>query len=433
MSATQSHYSCQDDASINGHDMLEVTQVHPTDDKETETAELGLYISGQDIPVPDGGYGWSYGVYLAYYLSHSTFQGARPLDFALVGGLNFGVCLIVAPLVTVLVRRYNLKVPMLMGTVFLGGGFISASFATQIWHLYLSQGALVGLGLGFTWIPSIAILPQWFSKRRSLANGITSAGSGVGGLLFSLATGPMISNISLAWSLRIIGIITFVMNLIATLLAKDRNAIVRPNQIGFDIELLRRMDVLLLLGWAFISMPGYMVLLYSLSDYALSIGLSQSQADHMTAFMNLGTAIGRPLIGALSDRLGRIEVAGSLTFFCSLWIFAVWIPSSSFAVTVLFSLVCGAIIGVFWPTIAPLSAEVAGLKEVPSLLSLAWLTVLMPTTFSEVAALYLRELNSSRPYLHPQIFSGLSYFVASLFLLQLWRMKRKKAKSVSSE
>ena len=35
-------------------------------------------------------------------------------------------------------------------------------------------------------------------------------------------------------------------------------------------------------------------------------------------------------------------------------------------------------------TVAPLCAEVAGLKEVPSFLSLQWLTAILPTTFAEV-------------------------------------------------
>lgn len=47
---------------------------------------------------------------------------------------------------------------MLIGAVMFGGGYISASFATRIWHLYLSQGTLVGLGVGFIYVPSIAVL-----------------------------------------------------------------------------------------------------------------------------------------------------------------------------------------------------------------------------------------------------------------------------------
>ena len=245
---------------------------------------------------------------------------------------------------------------MLAGVIALAGGFIAASFASKAWHLYLSQGGLVGIGVGFIWIPSIAILSQWFSKKRSLANGITSAGSGFGGVTFSLITGKMIENLSLVWSLRITGIIAFVMTFIAVVLIRDRNKVIQPGQHPFDTELLLRKDVWLLLIWAFISMLGYITLLYSLPDFALSIGLSRAQATDAITFLNLGTAVGRPLIGTLCDHYGRIKVPAFLTLMCGISCFAIWLPANSFGVTVLFALISGAILGVFWvASISPLS------------------------------------------------------------------------------
>lgn len=237
---------------------------------------------------------------------------------------------------------------MLIGAVMFGGGYISASFATRIWHLYLSQGTLVGLGVGFIYVPSIAVLSQWFARRRSLANGISAAGSGIGGLSFSFATGAMIDNLGVAWALRITGICGLVANLLSAIFIRDRNNIIRPKQHPFDASLLRRLDVVLLLLWAFLSMLGYIALLYSLSDFALSIGLSRQRATQVAAFLNMGTAIGRPFIGVASDRLGRFGVATTLTFVCGLACLVIWIPASSFGVTVFFGILSGGILGVFW-------------------------------------------------------------------------------------
>ena len=256
--------------------------------------------------------------------------------------------MLAAPLVTIFARKCGTQIPMATGAALISAGFISASFAHEIWHLFLSQGVLVGFGLGHLTIPSMAILPQWFDKKRSLANGIGSAGSGIGGLIFSFGTQAMIDNISLAWSLRITGIVVGIMNLIAALTIRNRNKAIKPPQRGFDTKLLRRYDVFLLLSWAFISMLGYITLLFSLSDFARSIGLSASQASAVTAFLNLGTAIGRPLIGVASDRYGRLEVAGLMTFVCGMMCFAVWLPARSYGVTIFFAVVVGAILGVFW-------------------------------------------------------------------------------------
>jgi MFS family permease len=59
-------------------------------------------------------------------------------------------------------------------------------------------------------------------------------------------------------------------------------------------------------------MLGYITLLYSLPDFSASIGLSTSQAAAISAYLNLGTALGRPMAGFVSDKLGRIEVAGGV-------------------------------------------------------------------------------------------------------------------------
>ncbi|KAK9322180.1 major facilitator superfamily domain-containing protein [Lipomyces orientalis] len=419
------------------------------DDKSVGVAAIAdILPSGRQAdeivtPPPDGGYGWvcvaacfavncfswgivaSYGIYLSHYLSSGIYPEASSIDFALVGGFNFSMAMLAAPLVTILTRKFGIRFTMTVGVILLSGGFIAASFANRVWHLYLSQGLLVGVGVGFIYIPSMAVLSQWFDKKRSLANGISSGGSGIGGAVFSWATQAMIDHLGLAWALRVTGIITFVANLTAAILMRDRNHHIRPAQLAFDTRLLRRYDVLLLLSWAFISMLGYITLLFSLPDFAMSIGLSRAQATDIVGFLNIGTAVGRPIFGIWSDRYSRIDVAGLLTLICGLCCFAFWLPATTYGLTVFFALVIGGIVGVFWMTIGPVCVEVAGLKELQSLLSLSWTSIILPTTFSEVIALKLRRPDSSREYLYPQIFAGLSYIVASLFVLELRRVKRR--------
>jgi MFS family permease len=288
----------------------------------------------------------SYGVYLSHYLSTSHFPTATPLDYALIGGLIFGCALLFSPLWTILTREIGRRRVMSGGCFLMAAGFVAASFATKPWHLYLSQGAAVGTGMGAIFIPSVQVVPQWFLRRRSLAGGIASAGSGFGGLAFALGTDAMIRELSLAWSLRITGMVCLVANLIGTALIRDRNSQVKPPQLGFAVHLLRRYDCLLLLAWAFTNVLGYIVILYSVSSYAVQIaGLTQAQAGILTAVLNLGTGVGRPAAGLVSDRFGRVLVAAWITLGCAVAVFAIWIPATSFGVLVFFSLVSGAILG----------------------------------------------------------------------------------------
>jgi MFS family permease len=290
----------------------------------------------------------SFGVYLSEYLTSGLFPEAKPIDYGFVGGFNFTFAMLLAPLATYLTRRYGKRSVMLCGSLFQCSGYIAASFSTKIWHLYLAQGVLVGSGIGFLIIPSMAILSQWFSRYRSFANGISSAGSGIGGVAFSWGTASMIRSMGLAWALRTTGLITLAASITATFLIRDRNHHIKPTQLAFDVKLLRRYDVVLLLLWAFISMFGYITLLFSLSDFALSIHLSREQGTDIVGFLNLGTAVGRPIIGIFSDRFSRANTAGVLTLICGLSCFAFWLPATTFGLSVFFSLLCGAILGVFW-------------------------------------------------------------------------------------
>jgi len=95
-------------------------------------------------------------------------------------------------------------------------------------------------------------------------------------------------------------------------------------------------------------MFGYVILLFSLSDFARSIGLGSSQAAAVTALLNLGTAVGRPLVGVMSDRFGRIETAALITFLCFVSVFAIWVPATSYGALIFFAVINGGILGVFW-------------------------------------------------------------------------------------
>lgn len=49
---------------------------------------------------------------------------------------------------------------------------ISSSFATQVWHLIITQGFLYGFGFLIMYYPLLNMLNEWFIQRRGLAYGI---------------------------------------------------------------------------------------------------------------------------------------------------------------------------------------------------------------------------------------------------------------------
>ena len=152
------------------------------------------------------------------------------------------------------------------------------------------------------------------------------------------------------------------------------------SQLAFDTRLFRRPEYLLFQGWGIFSILGYIVLLFSLPDYASEIGLTPAQGSIIGALLNLGQGIGRPVVGIFSDRVGRINIAGALSFLCGVLCFVVWIFAKSFGVLIFFAIVAGTVAGTFWTTVAPVGAEVVGLKELPAGLAMTWLVLVPPAT-----------------------------------------------------
>jgi MFS family permease len=249
-------------------------QSSPAGIVNTEQPPTDVIPAAEPPLAPNGGYGWvcvgcvfcinahtwglnsSYGVFLAYYLANNVFPGATYLEFAFVGSLSIACALLISPVATIFTRKFGTRTTLFTGVAFETASLIGASFASQIWQLFLSQGVCFGFGMGFLFVGSVGIVPQWFTTKRSLANGIATAGSGLGGLIYSLATGAMIPSIGLAWAFRVLGIIACVVNGVCAMLVKDRNKAIGSSQLAFDVQLFKRTEYLLLLGM-YASLPPF--------------------------------------------------------------------------------------------------------------------------------------------------------------------------------
>lgn len=406
------------------------TQVHPT-----------LVTRDDDAAIPpDGGYGWvvvvcqttinamTWGVNSAFavYLSHFTgpdsayFPGTTTLQYSFVGGVSVGVALAISPVASLLNNRYGFRLPMLLGSFIELLAFILASFARTYWELFMTQGILFGLSVGLLFSPSVGIPSQWFTKRRALASGICAGGSGLGGVMFSLSTNAMILNISLQWAYRITAIVVFVSTLTATLctrefLARPTN---RPNVLNslIDHSVVRHAGYPWILAWGIMSLFGYVTLQFSISKYAVSaVGLSQTKASTLAALLSAGMAIGRPGLGFIADRVGRINAAIFFTLVSATFILAIWLPSKSYSPLIVFVLLEGTVAGTFWSSVIPVTAEIVGMNRLAPASNIIWLTMAVPCTFATTLA--LKIVGNSGDYDRLIIFAGLSYVSAGILLI----------------
>jgi MFS family permease len=81
--------------------------------------------------------------------------------------------------------RWGVVVPVVLGGIGLGAGFIAAALAPNIWVFGAAQGVLIGLlGTSATFAPLVADTSQWFDRRRGIALAICMSGNYVAGAVW---------------------------------------------------------------------------------------------------------------------------------------------------------------------------------------------------------------------------------------------------------
>ena len=108
-----------------------------------------------------------------------------------------------------LADRFGVMVPVLVGSVCLGAGFIAAGLAGSLWQFALAQGVLIGfLGCSATFAPLVADTSLWFHRRRGIAVAICASGNYLGGALWP----PVVQHFfdSAGWRATYVGVGAFI-------------------------------------------------------------------------------------------------------------------------------------------------------------------------------------------------------------------------------
>ncbi|CDO93023.1 unnamed protein product [Kluyveromyces dobzhanskii CBS 2104] len=393
------------------------------------------------ISVPDGGYGWvvvfssfifnlctwgaasGYSVYLSYYMSSDEYETGSDLDYAAIGGLSFGVGLFLAPLFNYLLIKTSTKKVLLLGIVVQNVSVLLAAFATKLWQVYLTQGVAISFGLGAICFPNTTIVAPWFRKRRSLALGISAGGSGLGGIIFNLSMQKIIDGKNVRWALISQCIISSVLSTIALILVKTRKEEVEKHSDETSKvvawEMFKYPVVWLLIGWVCFTMLGYVIQLYSLFSFTVSLGYSSKQGSIVSSMICLGAFLGRPTVGLISDIFGPVTTAMFCHLLVGILCYAMWIPCRSYATIICFALFEGMMMGTIWPLLTSIITRLVGLRKLESVYSVIWMFIGACSIVSPVIGLRLKRddvKKGENAYLYTAIYAGAAYLCAALSL-----------------
>ncbi|XP_067946836.1 monocarboxylate transporter 4-like [Watersipora subatra] len=100
--------------------------------------------------------------------------------------LSLQLCLqaLFSPLASAMIINYGVRAVMMVGAGLMALGTLASGFVSDINLLYLTMGALTGIGMSMLSQTAAVTISFYFDKRRGLANGIATTGSGFGFFIF---------------------------------------------------------------------------------------------------------------------------------------------------------------------------------------------------------------------------------------------------------
>jgi MFS family permease len=144
--------------------------------------------------------------------SRSGISAAATLDFLCMGAAAF--------LWGILSDRFGTRIVVLLGSVLLGIGLVTASRATTLIEFQLLFGILIGVAAGSFYAPMMAAASEWLAHRRNLAVALVSAGMGIGTMTVSPIAGLLLGAVDWRTAMLIIGVLAWVLLIPAALLVR---------------------------------------------------------------------------------------------------------------------------------------------------------------------------------------------------------------------
>ncbi|WP_322905330.1 OFA family MFS transporter [Paenibacillus campi] len=230
----------------------------------------------------------------------------------------------------------------LIGTagIVLGIGLMLSSQVSSLLLLYILAGVVVGFADGTAYMTSLSNLIKWFPERKGLISGISVGAYGTGSLLFKYINGALIGSVGVSMAFLYWGIIVLLMIVIGSRLIKEavvseapatdvallsndnahtaQGTIRQPVSTGVTTaiahnytvkEMLKTKQAYLLFIMFFTACMSGLYLIGIVKDIGVQLaGLDLATAANAVAMIAIFNTVGRIILGALSDKVGRLKV-----------------------------------------------------------------------------------------------------------------------------
>lgn len=271
-------------------------------------------------------FGVSYS-FAAFFESFAGAFGATRAEVSLVFGLSGLLYFVLGAFGGMLSDRHGPRLVTGAGMLCIAAALAAGSQASTMTQVVLAYGVLLGVGIALVYTPSIGSVQPWFTRRRGLAAGIASAGIGTGTLVVPLLATAAIAAWQWRGAMLALAAGVLVLGLAAAVLHARAPAATRRAGGQVDGVPLRDALASARFRWLYLmcalGSPAMFVPFAHLSASARDLGIAEAQAVGLVGLIGVGSLVGRFVIGAVADRLGRgrtlVAVMASLGLSMALW------------------------------------------------------------------------------------------------------------------
>ena len=356
----------------------------------------------------------SFGVFQAYYTT-VRLPAESASRISLIGSMQAFLLLFVGVLSGPLIDAGYMSHVLALGMCLSAFGLFMTSLCHTYWQFMLAQGIVIGIGSGCLFLPSVAVVPQWFEpKRRSLALGIVAVGSSFGGVVFPITFHYLVPQVGFGWAVRVIAFIGLATNSVS--LAVLRVRVMPPSRRAFvDLSMFRDSAYLIFCLSLFVCFLGLYVPIFYISPYATqTTSIPATVAFYLVPILMLGSGPGRVVPNLIADRIGSLNIFIPAAFVSSLLVFC-WLAISSVGglvtFAVLYGMSSGAIVSILPPAVVAIAPD---MKNMGTRMGMAFAVASVGLLIGNPIAGALLKRKS---YTGLQAFSGSSLLVCAMLLV----------------
>ncbi|KAL6799974.1 putative MFS monocarboxylate transporter [Trichoderma sp. SZMC 28012] len=279
--------------------------------------------------------------YEQYILSHHS-----PSAIAWIGSIQshllMSVGVITGPLFDL--GYFPFLVPF--GSFMVVLGYMMTSLSTKYYQIMLAQGLCVGIGTGCLFVPSVALLPQYFRQKRALANGIAATGASIGGVIYPIIFYKLQQSAGFPWATRALGFVCLATSSVSIAFMRVR---VQPNTKRALLQLSAFKDpqYSLFCLAMFFGFLGFYNFLSFVQPWAFDQGIaSENLSFYLLPILNAASTFGRVTPNFLADHVGPLNMLAPAAGITALLAYC-WIAVNSTAGIIVLSIFYGFFSGGF--------------------------------------------------------------------------------------